>query len=424
MTAARSIVATRCPIALLPMTAVRAVVATRCFMALLALTVVACEPPPVVPSADVRQQPQSARIEGEVVVQSAARGNVIVFLYDADAEPPPLGRARPLSFTVISRSALFDGAADGATGPFTAPYAFSLVSAGRYKLRALLDREGCLDVATDCRSSDFIPWFSVTNEPNKGDVGGGAVDPSTRAFITYEVTQNEEGSLNPVTGATVLIQDAATVPADRPAFRVVSDEQTGATRTLTLRLQPVDDALVVQRAPVFLVRWADDNADGVPDDANGDGTAEVYPRVVLRKLSDDVATGLTDENDLDRNGVVDETGVDYAHADGTSDGRPDVVVLPAVVDPTAFLPSLTDGAGGFVFNTVPATELKVIIPPVAFDVSGERVALQTVPKGRYSVTVVQFTGQTWRLPNELQPDTAPVVGLPTIESQQFTFDVK
>lgn len=387
------------------------------------MVLAACEAPPVRPSADVRQQTQSARIDGNVVVQSAARGNVIVFLYDADREPPPRGSARPLSFAVVPQDVMFAGAADGTTGPFTAPFSFSLVGAGRYKLRAALDRDACASGAPDCRSSDIIPWYGVTNEPNRQDIGGGAVDPATRGFLTFEVTENDDGSLNPVTGATVLIQDSATLPADRPAFTVVAREQQGPYTKLTLRLKPVKDGPVDQRAPAFLVRWADDDANGVPDDVNGDGNPEVYPRVVLRKLSADVASGLVDENDLDRNGVLDESGVDYAHTSGAADGLPDLVVLPATVDPTPFLPALTDGMGGFVFATVPATELTVLVAPVALDISAGRAQLQSVPSGDYSVTVVQFTGQTWRLPNEMQPGVGSALALPEIEDQGFRFAV-
>ena len=50
--------------------------------------------------------------------------------------------------------------------------------------------------------------------------------------------------------------------------------------------------------------------------------------------------------------------------------------------------------------------------------------LASVPPGRYSVTVVQFTGQTWRLPNELQPSVATRFGLPARESQSFVLTVR
>jgi hypothetical protein len=46
-----------------------------------------------------------------------------------------------------------------------------------------------------------------------------------------------------------------------------------------------------------------------------------------------------------------------------------------------------------------------------------------VPSGRYSVTLVQFTGQTWRVPNELAPDLVPGAGLPSVDSQSFTLEV-
>jgi hypothetical protein len=46
-----------------------------------------------------------------------------------------------------------------------------------------------------------------------------------------------------------------------------------------------------------------------------------------------------------------------------------------------------------------------------------------VPPGRYALTLVQFTGQTWRVPNELSPPLAQEDGLPAVESQSFVLDV-
>ena len=45
-----------------------------------------------------------------------------------------------------------------------------------------------------------------------------------------------------------------------------------------------------------------------------------------------------DENDLNRDGVVDAEGVDYARANGGEDGKPDAVVLAAFLVPDTLLP--------------------------------------------------------------------------------------
>ncbi len=119
-----------------------------------------CEPPPVVPTADHRQNQELSRIEGHVVVRSRARGNAIVLLYDADRPPPPQGSGRPLSFTVIRAEDLFGPALanPGSSGPFTAPFTFSLVAPGRYLLRGFIDVDTCHAGAWPCHGPDFIPW--------------------------------------------------------------------------------------------------------------------------------------------------------------------------------------------------------------------------------------------------------------------------
>ena len=81
---------------------------------ILGVWLTACDAPPVYSGADKRQSgAATGRIEGEVVVSTAARGKVVLFLYDAARPPPPTGTGRPLTFTVVSRDAVFAGAADG-----------------------------------------------------------------------------------------------------------------------------------------------------------------------------------------------------------------------------------------------------------------------------------------------------------------------
>ncbi|MFL5321924.1 MAG: hypothetical protein ACJ790_19845 [Myxococcaceae bacterium] len=393
------------------------------FAALIFLLLAACDVPPVKPSADLRQQTSSSRIEGNVVLTTKARGNVVVFLFDASRPPPPAGTGRPLSFTVISEDTLFHGAAAGSSGPFTAPFAFSLVNEGTYLLRGFLDRDTCASGATPCKPSDFVPWYGVTGEPNAGDVGGAQVDALTLATQTVTIAKDEHGELNSIDNVTVSFADSATVPVDRPAFIVASSVPAGPITKLTLQSKPIDEGAIHEAKPAFLVRLVDDNADGVPDDANADGVPDIWPRVFLRKISPLVPSGLVDENDLDRDGVLDETGVHYTHADGTDDDTPDAVVLAAGIDPTPFLPLLFDNTGVPSFAPIPANELTVIVQPRAFDAANrsQLVPLKSIPAGDYSVTILQFTGQTWRLPNELEPSVAPGVGLPSVDGQDFFF---
>jgi hypothetical protein len=406
-------------------------------LALASVLATGCEPPPVRPTADHRQGQQLSRIEGQVVVQSRARGNAIVLLYDAARPPPPQGAGRPLSFTVIPARTLFGPADPGSSGPFTAPFSFSLVAPGRYLLRGFIDVDTCSASAPPCHGPDFIPWYGVTGEPNAGDVGGAAVDPLTRLPRVVEVAPGPDGALQATTGVTVSFSDSSTVP-ERPAFHVVGDSRFNpAAGPKRLDLWPLHLQAGVMDVrppgPALLVRYVDDNGDGVPDDTNGDHQVDpwdLWPRVVVRKLVD--AQGLTgkqwlaDENDLDRDGVLDAEGTDYTRADGTSDGLPDQVVLAAMLAPDpALLDALRKPDGTPRMEAVPVPSLGVLVMPRALDARDPRnpVPLRSVPSGRYAVTLVQFTGQTWRVPNELSPTLAPGDGLPPVESQSFVLEV-
>lgn len=376
----------------------------------------ACEAPPVVAGADKRQNAEAGRIEGAVIVTSRARGKIVLFLYDAARPPPPVGTGRPLTFTVVSREALFANAPDDSAGPFSAPYAFSLVTPGHYLVRGFIDA-----------NDDFSPWYGVTADTTAGDVGGAAIDPVTRAFRVIEVGTDESGAPVPALEVPVSFSDAATVPLDRPIFSVnggvESVDLTTPATVLQLQATPVVDGVMNQPSPGFLLRFLDDDGDGMPDDANGDGVPETWPRVVVRKLSE--RSPLLDENDLDKNGIVDTEGVDYAHADGSIDGKPDVVVIAAGFDPTEYAAQLFDAMGRVKTTPTPVAHLKLVIRPRALDVSNPSAPapLQSVPSGRYAVTVIQQTGQTWRVPNELSPGIAGDLGLPSVSSQVFTLQV-
>lgn len=389
-----------------------------------------CEPPPVAPGADKRQNTRPARIEGQVVVSSAARGNVTVLLFDAARPPPPTGTGRPLSFAVIPKDKVFGRVRDFDTGPFTANFAFSLVNPGQYQLRAFVDANG-----------DWIPWYGVTNEVNAGDIGGAAIDSISRQPAIIDVPSSDDGTPRPATNVTVTIGDTARVPVDRPVFEVSQPNSTvplveavlaGAPLALDLRLKPVMEGAINAGQPVFLARFIDDNMDGAPDDANGDGVPDLWPRVVVRKLSSEpTANPLADENDLDRNGVIDESGVDYEHLNPMSgavippDGIPDLVVLAAGINPTELAPMLLDQMGRVKQTPTPVARLPIVIRPTALDATDSRrpAPIKGIPEGRYAITVIQQTGQTWRVPNELQDGLAQRIVLPVVSSQIFVVRV-
>lgn len=365
-----------------------------------------CEAPRVYPGADKRQNTQTARIEGTAVVNSAARGNAVLFLFDAARPPPPVGTGRPITFTLVPRESLFGSALAGEMGPFTAPFAFSLVPPGRYLIRGFVDAD-----------DDFIPWYGVTADTTRGDVGGAAVDLPSRVDRVIEVPVDEGGRPQAVLDVPVGFSDATAIPFDRPIFSVVGgmDSVTLTSQPVVIELAstPIEEGILTQLAPTFLVRLVDNDGDGMADDANGDGVADMWPRVVVRKIAEGT-NPLLDENDLDKNGIIDAEGKDYA----PEDGSPDLVVLAAGFDVSEYAASLVDANGRVKPSPTPIRRLKLVIRPRALDVSVPNApkVLTTVPKGHYAITVIQQTGQTWRVPNELG---LGVQGLPTVPSQQF-----
>ncbi|HET9450228.1 MAG TPA: hypothetical protein VFO83_05075 [Aggregicoccus sp.] len=409
------------------------------------LLTTACDGPPVVPTADKRQNTETARIEGQVVVQSQARGDLVVLLYAADRPPPPAGSGRPISFTIVPMERVFGQELDTrdakglpTSGPFIAPFAFSLVPEGKYLVRGFVDADTCRRVPApaSCHGPDFNPFYGVTGEPNQFDVGGAAVDlnDARRPSRVLSVERGPDGKLAPVLGVSVSFADTALVPFDRPAFELAQAPQPldNGTRLLSLKPLAVREGGVNEAPPAFFVRYVDNDGNGAPDDANGDGAPDVWPRVIVRKLSSDprAVPGLTDENDLDRNGILDAEGTEYESLAGT-DSLPDLVVMAAGLVPQPLYAALNnaDGTpkrnpdGSLAVAMVPS--LTVAIQPMALNAASATgpVPLKAVPVGAYSVMLMQFTGQTWKVPNELAPGLSQNLGFPTVESQGFAYEV-
>ena len=287
----------------------------------LVLLISACEGPPVFATADKRQNTAAARIEGQVIVSTAARGNVIVSLFDATTA----GRA--VSFTVVPREQLFGDAVG--TGPFTAPFSLSLVMPGRYLVRGFIDAD-----------ADFVPWYGVTSGVNAGDIAGGAGAP-------VEVTVDDAGVPRPVLEVTVSFSDASRVPVDRPAFEVNAGSAVTLSRSVDTRLELRSTPLATQRQPVFLAHLVDANGDGVAD-LGSDGRPLFWPRVVVRKVTD-------------ANPLVDET-----------------VVLPATFELDALMPRLLDAEGKVKTGPTPVTALMLVLRPPGVDASTGRYAITVI----------------------------------------------
>jgi hypothetical protein len=335
----------------------------------------ACQAPPVFATADPPQKVMSGRIEGNVVTEGPARGDVVLLLFDAQRLPPPYGFGRPLTFTTVKASDLFTGTGNG---PFTAPFAFSLVAPGNYFIAGLVDT-----------NADFIPFYSVTAGTNTGDVSGGSVDPLTLApnIIALKDVATKVG-----------VSLGQPVPVDRPVFQVPGGAPSATVGAMgavvQLQTQGIDEDAIHEARPVFLAQLA------------ADGVSLEWPKVVVRKIDKD--NPLLDENDLDKNGVPD-------------DPTKPSVVLAAGFDPTPIILQLVDGMGMPKKTPTPVGELTLIVRPQALDANDPSAPkmLSSVPGGNYAITVINPTGQTWRVPNELAPAIAASAGLPPNDSQAF-----
>jgi hypothetical protein len=182
----------------------------------------------------------------------------------------------------------------------------------------------------------------------------------------------------------------------------------------------------------FAVHYVDLNGDGVPDDRDSDGNPDLYPIVVLRKISASSPLGLRDENDLDNDGRVDaesEPDTDYPYLVPADVSRGRAALIPCAVNAAAFAAQLADSTGKpDVTKTVYAKTLDLTVLPLAVD-AGDPLnprPLKDIPPGHYAIYAVTATGQTWRVPNELSPEAISTLatGAIGLADQGATFVVK
>ena len=331
-----------------------------CGLATLAL--IACDDPNL-----NEYVPRFGIITGEILYRGAAppvmpsdgcpdrgadRGNVVVSLFEADR--PPDAAVSPVNVVIVPAAALFTG--DASDGLFSAPYTIPTVAPGTYEVRAFLDVDG-----------DFSPSLEALSQPSAGDVLGGHFDPATGGLLAVTVGADESVG-------QVSVQIVEPVPVERPAFVVTSsltidagDANPDVVRLEALALDRNELCLDPSRSG-FLVEYVD----GQPLDRDGDGLDDLFPQVRLRKL----------------------------------DGPPGTTVLiPAAIDPAPFADVLA------VDGRAVSLQIEVRLAEDAVSISGDvRERLAGIPSGRYGIEVVSATGQTWRVPNDVDavlPGAAP-----------------
>ena len=359
-----------------------------------ALSLTSCDVPV---NATVDTAGAATRIEGTVRVfvdNGLPLGPAVLFRYDCDNPPAPIGSGRPVDFLIVSDTEFTNGQADFI---FPAVPADSCVLIG-----------GFLD-----RDRDFHYAFTMAAQATAGDVSIPLVEVLTEPL-------GDDDYIEPTTG--VLLRAEIIEPYDRPAFELPFDEVpigddddsaapteivypsmelgetsgSTVTRVFDLQLRPLVSDLVEVDDPIFAaILGTDLDENGIPDDDNGDGRADVdWPRVLLFRLDPDDPTGATESD-------------------------PQVVITGVVMSSNPFAPldaeaNLITQAGlqGIPFDGVTPLyreTLKIAVPglvitssvPLVLAPIEDIAASGTDVLGRYRVLVMNANGQLWYIPNEL-----------------------
>lgn len=310
-------------------------------------------------------------LTGEIVVAGTQDvATTFVLLTDAHNPPPPYGTGQPVNFSGVPASAYTGDAGSGQGGGMqSAPWSLTKVPDGAWNVNALMDMDG-----------DFTPLLGSNAGATCGDWVGAHLEDLTAG--TLGTVQVQGGTL--LDDVTVVV--GVEMTTERPAFTldpaVVMDQHATDFQTFVLDSVGVASEVLQLAGPfdgtdpcgtMFLVKALDADLDGFPDPHPNPtlaaaGALDMWPKVYLRYRGD-VSPG--------------------------ESWAAEAVVYP--------LPVIT---GEYPLNTVvPDTSIEVVWSPGAEhtlpDGSVEVVLAPDLPSGPWSVTVIQLTGQTWTVPNEL-----------------------
>ncbi len=317
----------------------------RAFAVALGLVLAGCDVPS---SSEPRRE---ARVEGHVALAGPAVGNAYLFLFSPD-EAPPEGRGTPRYVAAVSGVRLGSG---------DTRFGFSGVGPDVYRLWGFLDANGDVDLGIDVLAQpgvgDWVPESSV--------------------------------ELNVQPGQTLPVELALPRRVRRPlpAFQVVEPGQEGvfaltdaSTQLTSFTVRSEDFGLLRGDSPRFFLRLVDEDGDGVPDDADGDGVVDLWPRFFLRFVPRPGQTVPLD-----------------------SRGRLAQVLVPLLPNVAPYLGTL----GGDVRREVSAASLQLFVIPFAQAITEEpgrgRVVspLGAIPTGDYELWAVNDEGGVWFVPNGL-----------------------
>ena len=332
----------------------------------------------------------SGEIDGVLTIAGATTStSVALFAWHAEDPPPPLGTsASPASADLHLGAELVAGPAAGTK---TVAFALRALPKGDYYVTAVVDTRGDFALAPQL-------WGAA---PGPGALAGGVLNAQHTQLMRVTVDAAA------VPGVSALASASAPLPA-RPSFAisqsgspVVADLTTLfpdalSPQRITLHAGgktdaqsvwgPVLDATTAALKPEsgqsqFAIAYRG-CSNGAPVDSDFDNLPDVWPRVLVVKLSDADPSGLTPD--------------------------PVTTLIPAAVDPLRYLPS--SGAAATLplacdtTTAVAASEVDVILSPVAIQPQPSGALKQIpIPAGRYGIVLIAQSGQVWRLPNELAP---------------------
>ncbi|MGQ0506902.1 MAG: hypothetical protein ACT4TC_16450 [Myxococcaceae bacterium] len=292
---------------------------------------------------------KTASLSGSLVLTPGTRGDAYVLL-NAPSTGDLFSLAAPVRTAAVSDQRLSEG---------DLRFRFNAVEPNAYALTGILDGNRNLD-----------PEVDVLSQP-------GAGDRITRTPIDLSINAGEQREQD--------LPIDLPIARDPPAFAVEGYFGTimalpDQPALVTFNLIAADLPQLPQAKAGWVVHIADDDGDGQPDDAEGDGIVDVYPRIFLR----------------------------YVPGPGQTTSTAQILV-PLAFDPSPFLTYLGSDVQQF---AVADRLLAVLIPrPVAVSTDPEQgvvtQSLDAIPVGDYELWMVEPGNQFWRIPNglaETHPD--------------------
>ena len=274
-----------------------------------------------------------------------------VYAFSTANPPPPYGTGTPVSADYHPSAEL-----QGGSVAFSLP---NLIGGQSYFVAAVVDTRGDYAVSPTLYAA----------APGEGTLV--AFVPGPVAAGTSGLSLSATTALPPRPSFTVTSNG---VPITSDLSSLFPDAVTPQRISLHATQLPVS-ATPEQHAPTFPVSYqACDPVTGAPVDVDSDGLPGMYPKIALVRLADSDPSGLTFD--------------------------PVLTVIPARVDPTAFIAAL--GVCGARTVLAGVTDLPVVLAPVAVQFNVDKVPQPiAIPKGRYGIVLTSSTGQVWRVPNEL-----------------------